>query len=81
MIQAAIEGHGVALGRLGLIFPMLADGRLVAQPRREIESSDYAYWLLEPSAALRPEVIALRDWIMAEVMRVSEEIAKLKHIP
>lgn len=80
VIQAAIEGHGVALGRLGLIFPMLADGRLVAQPGREFESSDYAYWLLETSAATRPEVVALREWIMAEVARVSEEIAKIKHL-
>lgn len=78
VIQAAIEGHGIALGRIGLIFPMLKDGRLVAQPGRDIESSDYAYWLVQLSETSRPEVTALRDWIMNNVPRVSEEIANVK---
>lgn len=80
VIHAAIEGHGVALGRIGLIFPMLKDGRLVAQPGKDIESSDYAYWLVQMSGAPRPEVAALRDWIMNDVARVSEEIANVKRM-
>jgi DNA-binding transcriptional LysR family regulator len=75
VVQAAIEGHGIALGRIGLIFPMLEDGRLVAQPGRDIESSDYAYWLVQMSKTSRPEVTALRDWIMNNVPRVPKEIA------
>jgi DNA-binding transcriptional LysR family regulator len=75
VVQAAIEGHGIALGRIGLIFPMLEDGRLVAQPGRDIESSEYAYWLVQMSKTSRPEVTALRDWIMNNVPRVPKEIA------
>lgn len=75
VVQAAIEGHGIALGRIGLIFPMLEDGRLVAQPGRDIESSDYAYWLVQMSKTSRPEVTALRDWIMNNVPRVPKEVA------
>lgn len=74
VVQAAIEGHGIALGRIGLIFPMLEDGRLVAQPGRNIESSDYAYWLVQMSKTSRPEVTALRDWIMTNVPRVPKEV-------
>lgn len=80
VIQAAIEGHGVALGRIGLIFPMLKDGRLVAQPGKDVESSDYAYWLLQMSEAPKPEVMALRDWIMNNVSRMSEEVAEVKRM-
>lgn len=80
VIQAAIEGHGIALGRIGLIFPMLKDGRLVAQPGKDIESSDYAYWLVEMSKTSRHEVIALRDWIMNNVPRVSEEVEGVKRM-
>jgi DNA-binding transcriptional LysR family regulator len=80
VIQAAIEGHGVALGRIGLIFPMLQNGRLVAQPGRDIQSNDYAYWLVQMSETPRPEVTALRDWIMNNVPRVSEEVADVKRM-
>ena len=76
VVQAAIEGHGVALGRLGLVLPMLKDGRLVAQPGIAIASSDYAYWLIQASANPRPEVAALRDWLMREVERMAGDIAR-----
>jgi LysR family glycine cleavage system transcriptional activator len=75
VIQAAIEGHGVALGRVGLVLPMLKDGRLVAQSNINIEASDYAYWLIQMSETPRPEVASFRDWIMNDVARVSDEIA------
>ena len=63
VIQAAIEGHGVALGRLPLIQPMLQDGRLVACRDRRYGGSQFAYWLVQASAAPRPEVQLLADWI------------------
>jgi LysR family glycine cleavage system transcriptional activator len=78
VIHAAVEGHGIALGRIGLIFPMLKDGRLVAQPGKHIESSDYAYWLIQMSDSPSPEVTAFRDWIMNDVARVSDEIENVK---
>lgn len=78
VIQAAIEGHGVALGRIGLVLPMLKDGRLVAQPGNNVESSDYAYWLIETSNTRRPEVTALRDWIMDNVSRATADMASVK---
>lgn len=67
VIQAAIEGHGVALGRLALVLPMLKDGRLVALADNGLGNSDYAYWLIDESPSPRSEVQQFRDWIISEV--------------
>lgn len=69
VIQAAIEGHGVALGRMSLVQPMLSDGRLVALADQGFGESDHAYWLIDESAAPRGEVQVFRDWIISEVQR------------
>lgn len=67
VIQAAIEGHGVALGRVALVLPMLKDGRLVALVDNGFGNSDYAYWLIDESPSLRSEVQEFRNWIIQEV--------------
>jgi len=71
VIQAAIEGHGVALGRIALLQPMLKDGRLVAQRDATMEISDYAYWLIHSSESPRSEVRIFSEWLMEEVRRAS----------
>ncbi|WP_424968654.1 LysR substrate-binding domain-containing protein [Dinoroseobacter sp. S375] len=65
ILQAAIEGNGVALGRSHLISEDIAAGRLVAPFPTHLKAR-YAYWFvypegLEPTAAL----IAVRDWTIA----------------
>lgn len=67
VIQAAIEGHGVALGRVALVLPMLKDGRLVALADNGFGNSDYAYWLIDESPSPRSDVQEFRDWIVREV--------------
>ncbi|OWW20745.1 hypothetical protein AYR66_15910 [Noviherbaspirillum denitrificans] len=66
VIQAAIAGHGVALGRLALVRPMLDDGRLVAQKDAEVGIDDHAYWLVQASEAPREEVRIFSEWIVEE---------------
>lgn len=70
VIQAALAGRGIALGRLALVGPMLADGRLVAirEPgeTRLAEPTGYAYWLHQADAAPRADVSAVVDWILDE---------------
>ncbi|UEP20433.1 LysR family transcriptional regulator [Burkholderia ambifaria] len=67
VIHAAIAGQGVALGRLALVAPMLADGRLtVLGPRSRASSDAYGYWLFRHDPAPRREVADVRDWILAE---------------
>ena len=67
LVQAAIAGQGVALGRLELIGQVLADGRLqrLETPRPGPASAN-AYWLLRAEATARPEVEEVARWIIAE---------------
>jgi DNA-binding transcriptional LysR family regulator len=67
LVQAAIDGHGVALGRVALVQPMLDDGRLVAMGDQGLGNSDYAYWLLGEPNPTREEVQVLRHWIIQAV--------------
>jgi len=71
LVQAAIEGHGVALGRLALLKPMLKDGRLVPYPGLAAKLSGYGYWLVETSPAPREEVALFRDWLLVQVTQAT----------
>jgi DNA-binding transcriptional LysR family regulator len=67
VIQAALAGHGIALGRLELIQPLIDDGRLVrlAPPQREAQATR-AYWLIRAEAHPREAVRRVAAWIEAE---------------
>jgi DNA-binding transcriptional LysR family regulator len=77
LVQLAVDGHGIALGRLALVLPMLADGRLVAIPTNRIQESDYAYWLIEAQPAARPEVAIFREWLISEARHTIEQMESL----
>jgi len=67
MIQAAIDGLGVALSQEALVRDDLASGRLV-KPFDIDMPSDYAYYVVTPEAAAeRPKVKAFREWLLAEI--------------
>ena len=67
-VQAALAGHGVALGRIALVFEALQRGELVEPFGIEGRiSSPYLYWLVAaPSSRARPEVQQFCDWVMAQ---------------
>jgi LysR family transcriptional regulator, glycine cleavage system transcriptional activator len=66
LLQAAIEGQGVALGRRALASADIAAGRLV-RPFDVPLPFDLAYYLVCPLAtAERPRIRAFRDWLLAE---------------
>ena len=67
VIHAALAGQGVALGRLPLLQPLLADGRLIVVDPARLET-DYAYWLLQADAAPRTAVRHVARWIVAEAL-------------
>src|SRR5690606_6462244 len=77
VIAAAIEGHGIALGRMALVFPMLKDGRLVAHAAGRLASSEFAYWLIQANPQPREEVRLLVDWLVKEVARTSRQLVEL----
>jgi LysR family glycine cleavage system transcriptional activator len=67
MLEAAMEGQGVAISREHLIAADLAAGLLV-QPFDLTMPDRYAYYFVCPEAAVeRPKIAAFRDWLLAEV--------------
>jgi LysR family glycine cleavage system transcriptional activator len=75
-IQAAIEGAGVALGRLPLVIDALASGRLV-RPFPQEGSSRFHYWFTCPPAALeQPHLRDFRDWLRREAATLDDRPAQ-----
>ncbi len=66
VLQAAIDGLGVALGALPIIADDLAAGRLVTPfPRPEVTASGYC-WILPPRSEPHPVAQAFCDWLEQE---------------
>jgi DNA-binding transcriptional LysR family regulator len=66
VIQAAVDGQGVALGREPLIDHLLQQRKLVA-PFPDRYATPRAYYIVRAShAALRPEAQAFSDWLQEE---------------
>lgn len=69
VLQAAIDGQGVALGRSSLVSLDLEAGRLV-QPFGPTLASNFACYVVSPVAtAERPKIRAFRDWLLEEAGR------------
>lgn len=66
VVQAAIEGLGVAMGREPLVIDALCDGRLV-RPFPQVTQSRYSYWLVRRSEPRdSKKVPVFLDWIRSE---------------
>ena len=69
VIQTAISGNGVALGRSSLVAADLAAGRLV-RPFGEALSCDFAYYIVQRKGAEDSLAVeAFKQWLLAEVER------------
>ena len=68
-VQAAQAGMGVAMGQLGLIRPLLADGSLVLPLGEPQPAGVFYYMVLREQARERPEVGALVDWLRAQLVQ------------
>lgn len=68
-IQAAIAGHGVALGRRALVVEDLAAGHLVRPFQTEIRNRFSYYLVCARAAAEQPKQRAFRDWVIEEIAR------------
>jgi len=66
VIQAAVGGQGVALGRLPMIGSLLRDGRLVAPFPKKFDSARGYYVMVAAHARERADVRAFVDWLAAE---------------
>jgi DNA-binding transcriptional LysR family regulator len=69
MIQAAIGGQGVALGRQPLVKDLIQSGALVA-PLEEALVGSRAYFVIESQAAAgKPQVRDFKAWLIEEATR------------
>ncbi len=72
LINAAISGQGVALGRSPLLKQMLKDRRLVAPFKKTVASPRSYYLVRSTSAARKPEVEDFAAWVTNEALTTSD---------
>jgi LysR family glycine cleavage system transcriptional activator len=67
LLQAAMDGQGVAIARSVLVADALADGAL-ARPFQLSISTRFAYFLVcLPERAMQPKIARFRDWLLSQV--------------
>lgn len=69
VLQAAIGGLGVALGRSVLVADDLAAGRLIKPFELQLPAQSAYYFVCPEGAQDRPKIKAFRDWVLDEVAR------------
>jgi LysR family transcriptional regulator, glycine cleavage system transcriptional activator len=77
VIDAAINGQGIALARTTLSAWDLINGRLV-RPFPETLRLSKTYWIICPKAtAALPKIATFRNWLLAEASRDASQLLKL----
>ena len=77
VIDAAINGQGVALARTTLAAWDLINGRLV-RPFPDTLPLGKTYWIIYPKATSNlPKIVTFRDWLLAEA---SQDLRRLKRL-
>lgn len=66
VLNAALHGQGVALGRMTLVESHLREGRLVALFDRKAQIARAFHAVLAPGAQGRPEAMAFVEWLKRE---------------
>ncbi|MFZ6647622.1 transcriptional regulator GcvA [Undibacterium sp. TJN25] len=67
VVQAAIAGNGVALGRTSLVEKDLAAGRLV-RPFGDAQAHEFAYYIVHrKEGGQLPGVMAFKEWVLGQV--------------
>jgi LysR family glycine cleavage system transcriptional activator len=75
LIDAAIDGQGIALARTALAAWDLINGRLVRPVEISLRVAN-TYWIVCPKAASKiPKIARFRDWVRAEA---AEDLSRLK---
>jgi LysR family glycine cleavage system transcriptional activator len=72
MIQAAISGQGVALGRQPLVNDLIQSGMLAAPFKKAVVGSREYFIIESPAAAGKPHVRQFAAWLIEEVKRDSD---------
>ncbi|WP_293572866.1 transcriptional regulator GcvA [Phaeobacter sp.] len=70
-VDAALAGAGVVLGRRALVVKDIAEGRLVAPFKTALTGKAHFSFLCQKGAENRPQIVAFRDWILAEIEKTA----------
>jgi LysR family glycine cleavage system transcriptional activator len=77
LIDAAVDGQGVALARTALAAWDLINGRLVRPVDVSLKMSN-TYWIVCPKATSTvPKIATFRKWLLAEA---AEDAQRLKNL-
>ena len=76
-LDAAIDGAGVAMGRLSLAMRDIAAGRLEAPFETYLETPAMFWLVTTPARLKRPKVQIFRDWLLAEIGAEASAIASV----
>jgi DNA-binding transcriptional LysR family regulator len=74
IVHAALAGHGIALGRLALIAPMLADKRLEAVGGQAAHATELAYWLVRNARRSTPDADVVTQWLMEQAAATARDL-------
>ena len=81
VIDAAINGQGVALARTTLAAWDLINGRLV-RPFPDSLPLSKTYWIISPKATSSlPKIVTFRSWLLVEASQDLRELEKRGHSP
>jgi LysR family transcriptional regulator, glycine cleavage system transcriptional activator len=74
VVQAALGGQGVALGRIPMVSELLEAGRLVAPFPKRFDSQRGYYVLVAPHARTRPDVTAFVAFLREQAVNVESAL-------
>jgi DNA-binding transcriptional LysR family regulator len=72
LINAAVAGQGIALGRSPLLKQLLKERKLVAPFKKAVASPRSYYLVCSATAARKPEVQEFAAWLKAEALTTSD---------
>jgi LysR family transcriptional regulator, glycine cleavage system transcriptional activator len=79
LIDAAIDGQGIALARTALVAWDLINGRLVRPIDATLRMAN-TYWIVCPKAASAvPKIARFRDWVLAQTADDTRRLKALSH--
>ena len=76
VLQAALEGQGLALGWRHIVEPLIAQGRLVRPVPQSVSTDQPMYIVASRAGRVRSDVMALKDWLVQEASAAAPPMAR-----
>jgi DNA-binding transcriptional LysR family regulator len=77
VLQGAMNGEGIALGWITVVARALGEGRLVPASDRRVRTGRDYHLFAPRSKPVREVVLAIRDWMIAQMREDMERVAAL----